>query len=467
MPMLKWLCVIIVFFSLSTDKDFVSTATAQEAEIRGNSENWAGKQIRLIAEKDPISNTYAYIDSDTIAEDGSFKLEVNADKTSLYWLAVNRFKAPIWISPGAEYGISIIPKPENILVNTWQNGSFEYGFSSLDSSDINYQLAEFDSNFYDFYLDNSRYIGSHALKNKVIEYEKSLNIDLNSTSYTDVYKAYTLGEMKLSSGIKKTEIFETYLKDKPVLLRNVAYYHFLNLFYADYFQSFDSQFGGATMSNRMKMGMGLDSLLHIVSQDPFLENEAMRQVVILKSVSEVYTNRAYPLKSLIDIVEFISGNPKSPEIAEISDRLLSKIKRPLIGTEINMLSNTWNPDWEIHADTLPTIVMVTYEGSTSSEKEALVLKSLAEKYHEVVHFAEFQIGSSSKAQLQPWPVYYPNNGLAFLEDFKVYSFPHFIWVDGNNTIRESGIEKPSDGLESRLFKLQSIYDDRNKIKVGQ
>ena len=457
--MFKWPCIFLAFLSFS--------ANAQKAQIRGNSENWAGKQIRLIAEKDPISKTYAYIDSDTIAEDGSFKLQVSADHISLYWLIVNRFKAPIWIAPGAEYEISIISKPENILVKTWQNGSFEYGFSSLDSTDINYQLAEFDSKFYEFYLDNSRYIGSHLLKSKVKEYEKSLDIDPSSTSYSDVYKAYTLAEMKLSSGFKKMEVFETYLKDKPILLKNVAYYHFFDLFYADYFQSFDSQFGGATMSNRMKMGMGVDSLFQILNKDPFLVNETLRQTVILNAVSNVHTNRAYPLKSLIDIVEFISSNPKSPEIAEIANRLLSTIKKPLIGTEISKLSDIWNPKWEIHTDSLPTVVMVSYEGSTASEKEVLILKSLAEKYHKVAHFAEFRIGSNSKGQSQPWPVYYPNNDLAFLEDFKVYSFPHFIWVDGNSIIRESGIEKPSDGLESRLFKLQSQYDDRNKIKVGQ
>ena len=446
---------------------FCISANAQRAEIRGSSENWAGKQIRLIAEKDPISKTYAYIDSDTIASDGSFKLEVNLKETSLYWLIVNRFKAPIWIVPGAKYDISIIPKPENILVETWQNGSFEYGFSSIDSTDINYQLAEFDSKFYDFYLDNSRYLGSHALKNKVKEYEQTLDIDPNSTSFADVYKAYTLAEMKLSSGFSKAELFETYLKSKPFLLHNVSYYRFFDLFYAGYFQTFDSRFGGATMSNRMKLGMGVDSLFHAVTQDPFLENETMRQVVILKSVSEVYTNRAYPLKGLIEIVEFISANPKSLEIAEISNRLIAKIKKPLIGTEINTLSDIYNPAWEIQADSLPTIVMVSYEGSTSSQKEALILESLAEKYQKVAHFAEFRIESSSKTQSQPWPVYYPNNELAFLEDFKVYSFPHFIWVDGNNIIRESGIEKPSDGLESRLFRLQSQYDERNKIKVGK
>ena len=465
--MIKWFWVFMVFFCLSTVKECVSTANAQETVIRGNSENWEGKQIRLIAEKDPISKTFSYIDSDTIASDGSFKLTALTNRVSLYWLAVNRFKTPIWISPGAEYEISIIPKPENVLVKTWQNGNFEYGFLSLDSTDINYQIAEFDSKFYDFYLDNSRYIGTHTLKNKVVAFEKSLEIDPKSTAFIDVYKTYTLAEMKLSSGFKKSDIFESYLKDKPVLLQNVAYYHFFDLFYADYFQSFDSRFGGASMSNRMKMGMGVDSLFYIVGQDPFIDNATLRQYVILNSVSKTYTNRAYPLRSLIDIVTFISTNPESPEIADISNRLLNKIRKPLIGSEISALSELWKPDWDTKPDTLPTVVMISYEGSVASEKETLILKSLAEKYHKVVHFAEFRIGSTSSDDSDLWPVYYPNNSLAFLEEFKAYSFPHFIWVDGQDIIRESGIEKPSEGLESRLYRLQSIYDDRNRIKVGQ
>ena len=110
-----------------------------------------------------------------------------------------------------------------------------------------------------------------------------------------------------------------------------------------------------------------------------------------------------------------------------------------------------------------TQISVTFQ----KHLESKILKSLFEKYESIAHFAEIRISDGSKLPARPWTIYYPQDKMQFLDYFKIYGFPHFIWVDGNGTIRENGIEKPSDGLESRLFKIQTEKDNKNKIKIGQ
>lgn len=455
----KWFGILILWVSLS--------ANAQTSKITGTSEVWKGKHIRLISQTDPITKINVYVDVDTIAPDGSFELTANTTETGLYYLAVNRFRAPIWLEPNTTYQITIIPDPENIPVETWKYGSFEYALSTQDSTDVNYEISKFNREFYNFYLNNAQYIGSHRIKNKVQSFEKSFAVKQNSNKFIDNFKKYSFAEMKLSSSYKKNELYEKYLKDQPILLNNSAYFKFFDLFYADYFQSFDSRFGGATLSNRMRMGIETDSLFALLKQDPFMENDSLAQIVTLNAIANVYTNKSYSKKSLIEMLDAIASRPLTTEAKEISERLKVKIVNPLMGSDISHYNNLFEEPWQTHQDTLPTVVMVTYEGSTNSEKEVLILKTLAGKYENVARFAEIKIGATSHKQNKDWPVYYPNNDYSFLEEFRIYTFPHVIWINGENKIVHNGIEKPSSGLESRLYKLQSIYDERNRIKVGQ
>jgi len=458
MPINRALFILFIFIGL--------TANAQKSEILGTAKEWAGKEIRLIVENDPITKTFREIDATSIAADGSFILTVDTNETLLFWLAVKRFKSPIWISPAQDYSISIIPTPENVLVDTWQNGSFQYAFLSLDSTDVNNALADFDTKYYNFYLDNAQFIGTSQLRRKVTSYAEDFKLDTTSALIYN-YQKYTLAEMKLSSGFKKSDLYKEYLKDKPLQLHNSAWFHFFNLFYADYFKSYDSKFGGATIANRLRTGLPPDSLAALFLQDDFMQYEPIRQLVILQSVSEVYSNSNYPIEKLRAIVNLIAQNPATPSLGNIANRLKTKLKNTLIGSELAVISKNWMPEYISNQDTLPTILLVSSEGSTASEKEVLVLKSLHEKYGDFAHFAELRISELENPVKRPWRVYYPNDKMQFLEFFNIYGFPHFIWIDGKGIIRENGIEKPSDGLESRLFKIKTEAENKNRIKVGQ
>src|SRR5690606_2687274 len=116
-------------------------------------------------------------------------------------------------------------------------------------------------------------------------------------------------------------IYNEYLKNKPFALHNTAWFHFFDLFYSDYFQTYDLKFGGATIANRLKTGLPADSLSILLSQDDFLQNDTIRQLVILKSIAEVYTNTTYPRAKLVDIVNLAVSNPETPQLGGIAERL--------------------------------------------------------------------------------------------------------------------------------------------------
>lgn len=433
--------------------------------INGKATDWSGKTIRLSQAADPISGKVTELSSDIIASDGSFELKCEIKEISTLWISVKRYKAPIFISPGADYQIIIVPKPENKLVDTWLKGSFEYGFEHLDSTDVNAVLGDFDNAYYNFYLDNAQLINSPLIRKKIHLFETKYASE-SPVEFINIYRNSSIGEMKLSAGIAPKSIYETYFFNKPVHPENSAWYSLFDLFYADYFQNFDSRFGGATIPNRIKLGMTPDSLSRLVDIDPFMANDNLKQWVLLKSIDQVYENAAYPKKFLMSTLHLIRDHAKTSEISQVANRMIDKIRHSVIGSSLEAIAVNWTPEYKVPDDKLPELLMISSGESTESLKEKMLLKSLVDKYGSIFRVSEVEIDAPKTTKSSEWPVYTPKNDLTFLDEFQIYSIPYFIWIDPNGKIAEAGIEKPSEGLESRLYKIKSEVEKSRKIKVG-
>lgn len=455
-------CKNILFFI------FILSSLSGKAQttISGLAPQWAGKTIQLYRETDPITRNRVSLSSDTINPDGSFELKSKNQNTTMLWMAVKRFTAPIFVAPGADYELSVVNKPENKLVDTWHKGSFEYGFHNLDSSDVNAMIGDFDNAYYNFYLDNVRYINSPVLRGKITAFEANYKPD-SASEFVKVYRKSTFAAMKLSAGTAPLEIYQTYLQDRPFYPSNPAWYSFFDLFYADYFQKFDSRFGGATIANRIKTGMSPDSLSRLVDLDPFMANDTLKQWVLLKSVDQVYKNRAYSTAFLNRLVENIRTGAMTTKISETAQNLINKMDNPIIGLSLDSLAVNWQPKFRLPQNKLPTVIMVSASGQTESEKERILLQSLTAKYSEIFNWAEVQIDGTEIAEPQSRTVYRPVNDYAFLETFDIFGLPYFIWADAQGKIVETNIERPSEGLEKRLYKLKFQKEKENQIKVGQ
>lgn len=450
--------VLILFFGCLSAKC--------QTTLDGSAKQWAGKTIRLIKMADPITEYAIELDSDTIAPDGSFTLKANVSKTQSVWMYVKRYRAPLFIEPDADYHIVVVAKPENILVDTWLKGSFAYGITKVDSTDVNTILGDFDRAYYNFYLDNARLLNSPVLKKKIPEFEEQHTLS-NTDSYIKTYRQGSIAEMKLSAGVSPRQLYTTYLFNKPVYPDNPGWYSYFDLFYADYFQNFDSRFGGALLSNRIRMGMQPDSLYRLLDIDPFLANDTLKQWVLMKSINQVYNSEIYPTPYLNRVLEIIQTKPATPRIAKVASRLKLKIKNRILGMPLDSVATYLQSDPTFSPKGKNTVLMVSTHENIESAKEKVIMRTLIEKYGEIFQFIEVQIDSKMDETDLGNKVFKPKDDFAFLEKFEIYSMPYFIWFGTDGKIQSKGIEKPSEGLEERLYKLQYKKDQSRQIKVGQ
>jgi hypothetical protein len=218
--------------------------------------------------------------------------------------------------------------------------------------------------------------------------------------------------------------------------------------------------------NRFREGMKADSLDILLQKDGFLQNEYTRQLVILNSAAQVSGSNQYDPQDLIDITDWVNKNAVNHQVKRTSEILKNKLSDQQFNDSFEKLTENWFPKVKEESDGKYTLVMIGDDQNKQSQKEAMVLSSLLEKYGAIFKVVELEVNSDSESNPELWSTYYTKSIGTFLDTYKIYGIPHFMWFDPQGKMIEYNLEKPSMGLEKRLYKIQSDKKESQRIKIG-
>lgn len=451
------LCLIFIGFGVF--------AFGESTTITGHAIEWRGKEIRLKIFSDHITNKQYTAASTTIDSLGYFELETEIDKTLEAWIVVNRFSAPIFLEPGKHYNITLVDSPKNVLVDTWQRGSFAFEFIELSEHDLNAEVAAFEQAYYSFYVDNALLIGTNKLKTNIDSFASNYDSALGESFLGD-YQNYAIAEMKLSAGFKKIELFEKYIQNVELQPEDANWYYFFDIFFDNYFVTYDAVHGGATIYNRLTQGLtpfGLDSLLR---KDDFLEQQSLRQMVLLKAIAEVTSNKKFKTVDLVDNVNYVLSQSNSDAVTVVATNLLAKLTNDPASHPFYEITKNWTPTLSPPKEERYTLVMIGNSTSDESQKESLVIAHLLIKYPNLFVVEELDVSNNTENASILWTRHHSAEASEILEKLKIYGLPHFMWLNLKGEIEVFDLEKPSMGLEKRIYKIESDKKEEQKIKIG-
>ncbi len=432
---------------------------AQLTEINGTSAEWSGFIVEIGRYENPISGEKIFLDRDTVDANGEFRLSVDVSEIHQVWLSVNRFTAPLFVEPKKTYNLEISPSREFVLIPSWRPGSFEYVFTNLDSSDINAEIVKFDQSYFDFFTQNARLIGNPALRKEVNNFES--NQILSENEFLADYIKFSLAEMKLTAGFPKNELYSTYLKDQELKFSNASYFSFFNVFYSDYFNRYDVNFGGASISNQLGGGLTYDELDSLFLRDDFLQREDIRQWVMLKSIKETIYLKTYSGEKLADILRAIESKAHTESIEKAARKIRSDYERSASAN----LQELFPPLKELELAKKPSLVVVAEHNSNEWKRESNLINMLLEEYGEYFQVVEIAMGKNGQNG-NNWATFDLTSPEALLNDLDIYQLPWYGWLDSAGKLTKD-INKPSEGLEERLYSIRAKAKEEQKIKVGQ
>ncbi|MCZ4407377.1 hypothetical protein O3Q51_01050 [Cryomorphaceae bacterium 1068] len=432
---------------------------AQTTSINGTSLEWSGYIVEISRYQNLISGEKIFLARDTVDANGKFSLSFDVSEINQVWLSVNRFTAPLFVEPKKTYELGISPSREFVLIPSWRPGSFEYIFTNLDSSDINAEIIEFDQSYFDFFTQNARLIGNPALRKEVKDFESKHTFP--EKDFLADYIQYSLAEMKQTVGFPKNELYSSYLKDEDLKLSNPSFFSFFNVFYSDYFNRYDVTFGGMSISNQFAGGLTYEGLDSLFLRDDFLQRADIRQWVILKSIKETIYLKTYSGKKLAEILLAIESNAQTKSIGTAAQKIRSDYER---STSAN-LQELFPPIKELELLPKETLVVVSENNSNEWKRESSLINMLLEEYGEYFQVVEITMGMDDQTE-KNWATVSLTSPEAFLNDLDIYQLPWYGWMDSAGTLTKN-INKPSEGLEERLYSIRAKAKEAQKIKVGQ
>lgn len=268
------------------------------------------------------------------------------------------------------------------------------------------------------------------------------------------YIRYRMASLEYQSRTKnKTTIAAEYLTGRPLYHHNEMM-SFFNLYFDKYVISESKFITREDLQSTINYQVSYEALLDTLGKDTILVNEAMRELVMLKTLKSMYYDYDYGQKQVLYIIKNIAGKSKVAENRKIALNILDKFEKLQPGTkapniiidEKNLLASTEKPYILIN-------FFQTWNGACQAEM--LLLKELNVDYLDSLSVINISTDASKEDYFtwnegfespDNWQSAWFDEDYSLLSEYRVKSYPLFVLIDSNGNIVRWNIPRPSEGM---------------------
>ncbi len=485
--MLKFLLFSLLSFSWILSfgqKEVKSKLIDKLVTINGFAPAYIGKTIEVCEVQDYISNTQIVVASSIVKPDSTFSLTFFENKIKKTVLKCNKNSSIIYVQPDGKYDVYF---PEKDRYDPYRpNGNFvELNFYGLDSSDINYKILQFER-----WTDE--FLGTYFYTKKVNGTEFNTQLDKFKTNVEKAYmsdssfffKTFVKFRMASLDEIQQVEAkgldqkFDFYIKKYPVCYDNDAYMEYISNFYENFMLKLSFKTYNAFYLGILKSSPAL--LMKALDQEYYMINLRLREMIVLKMLSEVYYTKDFPQSNILTIMDSISINPffESNKIISINlkKRLLELVpggRAPefaLTNLDGSVKTLASYPNNHIYFHFLDL-------SSIGNVKEFPLLIPLHLKYQKDIQFITVykKKKSYSEEDLKllasiTWDKFEIKEDDPILKLYQIETYPSYVLLDGFGYVVQSPAYGPTPNGEGKtidhvFFQIQKVKSEiKTEIK---
>ncbi|MFA8450631.1 MAG: redoxin domain-containing protein [Bacteroidales bacterium] len=456
---LKLTLITILLFAVQISKG------QNKAIIEGDFPKGNNKYIAILAYNDLLSQTVKVVASTTVKKGSTFSLEVPLNETIFAQIQFGFQKANIFLEPGKKYQIDIQSNGDYSPKTAYDEDPLVYTFKDHSPENINLILQGFDNIYNSFMVRNFNKIyqkADHNLIDSIYNYSKPFLQSNNK--YVQNYAKYKLANLELLGHRKnKNKIFESYFYEKPIRYQNIEYMTFFNDFFEMFLKSGGNNKKTVELRDAINKGTNLSDLLTILTNDVYLRDAELQDLIICKSLSELYYDQLYKQRNIRKLIIELKDKTNFPEIKKITANYLNVFDKLTLGSiapEFN-LPNTDGQRVKL-SDYKGYYVLLNFwkDGCMGCELQMKYLNDLLKKYPKNLKVISISAaphrGYDKSLKLKynyPWIFLNFENKFDLLMDYNVNLFPTFVLIDKNGKILKSPAPYPDGNLGSLLERV--------------
>ncbi len=490
---------------ISTLLLFCSSMKAANVRVELDAPAYKGERALLYTFMDLFTLRTELIGQATIDAHGKAVLEGPVSGTVKGTIRIGATSCDVWLRSGS-YSIGFpLPAPGTARS---LNGTTEVNptFKNLDRLDINALIGDLNQRLDDFIAEDlatDQQAGMQALdiakKNAgtlpsdsaqrpgtlfITPGWSTARVDTFENRLRGFYKEvkdpwfwlnldYGIAGLRFGPRVNDRDLFDRYLKGRPVLYDVPEYVRFIGSFFEGHTMRypFREHEEGLTVWIR---AANADTVKKIFAEHDFLKDDALNELVVLAELYAQYPGKNFDRPGILRILEQLSTSSKYPEGRLIAANMRWDLTNMRIGGTLPALVLRDQGGNQVRIDTSlhdATCLVITASWCTYCEQELVALETLYKEYGTYVNVVGISLDKSTKdldayTKAHPgrdWPWYYGGDDPTIMDLLRIRTVPAFFLLNGN-TIAHAPAPPPSNGMAAVFHRIKAQAEEENKLK---
>ncbi len=480
---------------------------ASSFTIALNAPSYAGQRAVLYRYMDLVSLRTERLADARVDDQGHALLQGDAQGTNKAMIRIGDVICDIWLR-GPRYTITV-PPPAPGTARTIQGARVDPVFTDVDGLDINALLADLNERLDAFLaqdLATDRTKGMQAidierknpgtLKPDTSHRPSTLFITPNlSAARIDTFETklrkfyaevkdtwfwqnldYGIAGLRFGPRANDRELFDRYLKDRPVLYDVPEYIRFIGSFFQDHLLRHPFRTDELAITKWIHEA-NVDSVKRLFAKHDFLKDDRLCEFVMMRELYANHPGKTFDRSGVLSLLRQLASSSSYPEHRRIASDIVWDLTTMRAGGKLPALTLRTTDQEQVHLDSLlkgPTYLVVTSSQCTYCEQEMIALETLYKEYGAYINIIAVSLDREWKELMaytrehpaRDWTWCYGGDDPQVMDALRLRSIPSFVLLN-DNVIAQAPAPPPSNGLAAVLFKLKAQADERNKLKPDQ
>jgi peroxiredoxin len=457
------------------------------AMLNGTAPDYAGEVIPVYTLIDFITGTDTLIGNLVVDGKGNFSCQIPVKQTTYIFTRPGIYHAYLYIEPGTTYTIALPPKAEKTMqdqLNPFFEPtevhlgivSFSRNGKALDpvrDEELNFLVRMFADTYYPYfnkYATNPYTRSDFSELDSVIQLIEAPYLGVNNRFFTD-YMTYRLGMLRhIALQHRSRMISDIYFLGKPVLYNNPAYMELFNMIYDKYLVYFGRTAQGKKVYDDIGTTRSYRQLFETLGADQVLQNDTLREMVILKNLHDGFYTSDFPRQGLLEVLDSLVIQSRVPAHRATGQIIRDKVTRLMGGYDPPSFTlKDLDGNMKTLADFRGKYVYLCFctTASYTCIREYELLKRLQERHQKHIEIVTIsadddvdQMRDFIRRNNYNWVFLHYGNQPSVLKDYDIRLFPTYYFLDKDGKLIASPAPSPTENFEMMLFK---ILRDRGEL----
>ena len=287
---------------------------------------------------------------------------------------------------------------------------------------------------------------------------------------------YGIAGLRFGPRVNDRDLFDRYLKGKPVLYDVPEYVRFIGSFFEGHLLRYPFRAHEEGLTTWIRAAEP-DTVKKIFAEHDFLKDDALCELVMMSELYAHYPGKLFDRAGIMRILERLSTASTHPEDRLIAANMRWDLTAMRVGGTLPQLVLRDLQGAQVRIDTSlhdATCLVITASWCTYCEQELVALETLYKEFGAYVHMVGISLDKSTKdldayMKAHPgrdWPWYFGGDDPTIMDLLRIRTVPAFFLLNGN-TIAQAPAPPPSNGMAAIFHRIKAQADEENKLRPDQ